>query len=69
MTAPSGYLQNIFPSAKQAAFLREPAVISIFFTGLMSAAFTVIVPLNDGIFDRLLTVLIDSLHLTNIINL
>jgi hypothetical protein len=68
-TASSGYSKNIFPSAKQSSFLRKPAVISIFFTGVMTVVFTVIMPANNGIFARYLTVLIDSLHLTDIINL
>jgi hypothetical protein len=49
-TAIPGYARNIFPFAKQALFLREPAVISYFFTGVTSVVLTVFIPVKTRYF-------------------
>ncbi len=68
-TASPGSLRKTFPFAKQSILLPKPEVISKFYTGKIYVVLTVNAPLKDGIFVRILTVLVDNLHLTNIINL
>jgi hypothetical protein len=68
-TATSRFPPNAFPFAKQSLLLSKPEVISRFYTGIIPVVFTVNAPLKHGIFVRILTVLVDNLHLTNIINL
>jgi hypothetical protein len=68
-TVSSGHLRKTFPFAKQAPFLRKPAVVSKYYTGIIPVVLTVNNPLKHGILTRIYTGLVDNLHLTNIINL